>query len=116
MPQEIAQPPLINARGEIDLHGRAGVTIECGREDADGSPIAVGDHVVFEIAGQFSKPVASDGDPLTALLVITDAECAALPRGERLACIVVDRAADPGVILFEGWVMTHGYTAAPPNG
>lgn len=118
--QTIDQPPILDAQGNIQVHGRAGCALQLlFRDEAGQSADATGRLVFFEVASKFRRqlqPVAGQADQLQLVLSQGDVDQVAKTGS---AFVFRDETGVVGgqmipQVLWEGVISIRGFKDTPP--
>lgn len=116
----VRQPPLIDAAGNINVHGRSGISIPIKRYTAPpaqgGTEIDIsGDSLSFEVNGASGSPFSltkpDPNDPLGQLLVIADLYTAGIiiTPGSTMPFVLRDTTGAVPVVRWEGQFIVRGW-------
>lgn len=116
----ISQPPLIDAQGNIDVHGRSGISLPIKRFTDLTKTTQVdisADVFYFEVQGLLRQRLPVDpNDAKGLVLVIDDLASAGLVLGQGAYPLFVlrDETGATPIVRWQGRFIVSGYEGAPP--
>jgi len=103
----------VDAVGNIQAHGRSGLSFTYQRLVAGVAQDVHADLLFFEIGG-FDRQALDAGTSNTLrTIVVEPAVIAQLPLRTPIPFALRDETADPAIVRWDGFILVRGYTAQP---
>jgi hypothetical protein len=114
MGQVLNARPVIDAAGNIQVHGRAGLNFTYQLLVAGVAQNLAAAQLFFEIAGVYRAQLATvAGDATTLSIVVENTAIAGLPLRTPTPFALVDSTADPAITRWDGFIVVRGYEGQP---
>jgi hypothetical protein len=113
MARFVNSQPFVDARGNIQVQGRSGLSLTYQRLVAGVAQNISADALFFEIAGVARTTLGAGGDNETRTLVVESATIAELPLATPIAFALRDETHDPAIVRWDGFISVRGFTAEP---
>ena len=116
----VSQPPLIDPQGNIDVHGRSGISLPIKRytDITKTTQVDISSNVFyFEVQGILRQRLQVDpNDAKGLVLVIADLAAAGLVVGQGAYPLFVlrDETGATPIVRWRGRFIVSGYEGAPP--
>ena len=105
---------VVDNLGNIQVHGRAGISLTFQRLQDNVAQDISGDDLYFEISGYSRVALGTvSGDPTTRTIIVEPEVIVQIPLNTRTPFALRDETSDPAVVRWDGIMFVRGYNQQP---